>query len=145
MNNFIKKIAQTKELYVVEYKEGVGMAQSLLFQDEEGIPIGIVCFWSDIEAAQKCCVEDWKTYRPQQICLATFIEDYLIPIYNESLIVGLNFDENMQGLEADPLNVLDLLLKELKSQNNALELEYFKNTADLERQLQDLISKEEME
>jgi len=142
MNTFIKKIAQNQELYVVEHKEGVGMAQSLLFQDEEGLPVGIVCFWSEVEDAQKCCVEDWKTYRPQQICLATFIEDYLIPIYNESLIVGLNFDEKMQGIEADPLNVLELLLIELKTQNSSLELEYFKNTADLERQLQDLFSKE---
>src|SRR5690554_1906302 len=140
MNTFIKKIVQNREVFIVEDSEGIGMAQSLLFQDDEGVPVGVICFWSEELDAKKCCAEDWKSYHTQSICLATFIEDYLVPIYNESLIVGLNFDEKVQGLEADPLNLLEILILELKKQNCSLEFEYFKDLNDLEKQINQLLT-----
>lgn len=140
INTFIQTIVRNNELFVIEDKEGAAMSQSLLFQNEDGSPVGVICFWSDKSKAQNCCAEDWEEYRPQAICLGTFIEDYLVPVYNESLIAGLDFNVNMEGTEADPLHIIELLIAELKLQNKKPELEYFKDLNDLEQQLKRLIS-----
>ena len=140
INTFIQTIVRSNELFVIEDKEGAAMSQSLLFQNEDGLPVGVICFWSDKNKAQNCCAEDWEEYRPQAICLGTFIEDYLVPVYNESLIAGLDLNESMEGTEADPLHIIELLIAELKLQNKKPELEYFKDLNDLEQQLKRLIS-----
>src|SRR5690554_7375194 len=121
IHTFIQTIVQNNELFVIEDKEGAAMSQSLLFQNEDGSPVGVICFWSDKKMAQNCCAEDWKEYRPQAICLATFIEDYLIPTYNESLVAGLDFNADMEGTEADPLNILELLIA--RSEEHTSELQ----------------------
>lgn len=140
IHTFIQTIVQNDKLFVIEDKESAGMSQSLLFQNEDGSPVGVICFWSEQKLAQNCCVEDWENYRPQEICLASFIEDYLIPTYNESLIGGLDFNTNMEGIEADPLHIMELLIAELRLKNKRIELEHFKNLNDLEQQLKRLLN-----
>ena len=135
INNFIEKIIKNDNVYIIEYKDEVAIAQSLLFKTDVNEPVNVVCFWSDKEQAVECCKEIWKNYKPTALCLATFIEDYLVNIYNESFIVGIDFNEKMEGIEADPLDVLSELIKKMKKQKIDLEFEYFKNLTDLENQL----------
>ncbi|SEH68088.1 Protein of unknown function [Paenimyroides aquimaris] len=139
IKNFIKKIIKNDSVYIIEYKDEIAIAESLLFKTDANKPVNVVCFWSDKEQAMKCCNEIWKNYKPNEVCIATFIEDYLVNIYNESFIVGIDFNEKIEGIEADPLDVISELIKELKKHNINLELEYFKNLTDLENQLQKLL------
>lgn len=139
IKNFIEKIIKNDSVYIIEYKDEIAIAESLLFKTNANEPVNVVCFWSDKEQAMKCCNEIWKNYKPNEVCIATFIEDYLVNIYNESFIVGIDFNEKIEGIEADPLDVISELIKELKKQNINLELEYFKNLTDLENQLQKLL------
>src|SRR5690606_42079983 len=64
------------------------LSDLLLFKDDANNPVNVVCFWSSKQAASKCCIDDWQNYKPQEICIATFIEDYLVNVYNESFIAG---------------------------------------------------------
>lgn len=139
IKNFIEKIIKNDSVYIIEYKDEIAIAESLLFKTDANEPVNVVCFWSDKEQAMKCCNEIWKNYKPNEVCITTFIEDYLVNIYNESFIVGIDFNEKIEGIEADPLDVISELIKELKKQNINLELEYFKNLTDLENQLQKLL------
>lgn len=140
IQKFISEVVENQAVFVIEDKDGVAVSQSLLFQNEDGSPVSVICFWSNKELAFQSCVEDWKAYKTQEICLATFIEDYLVQIYNESLIVGLNFNPKMEGLEADPLNIIEHLVSEIKTKNIDLEFEHFKNLQDLEQQLKQLLN-----
>ena len=139
IDNFIEKIIKNDSVYIIEYKDELAIAESLLFKTDVNEPVNVVCFWSDKEQAMKCCNEIWKNYKPIELCIATFIEDYLVNIYNESFIVGIDFNEKIEGIEADPLDIICELIKELKKQNINLEFEYFKNLTDLEAQLQKLL------
>ena len=140
IQKFISEVIESQTVFVIEDKDGVAVSQSLLFQNEDGSPVSVICFWSDKDLASQSCVEDWQAYKPQEICLATYIEDYLVQIYNESLIVGLNFNPKMEGLEADPLNIIEHLVSEIKTKNIDLEFEHFKNLQDLEQQLKQLLN-----
>ena len=137
--NFISEIIAEQKVYVLEYKGEVAISQSLLFKNDNNFPVDVICFWSKKTLASACCKEDWKVYKPQEVCLATFIEDYLVQIYNNSFIVGIDFDFEMQGVEADPLDVLNLLINRMKAENIYLEFEYFKDLQDLEEQLKKIL------
>jgi len=139
VENFIENIIKNNKVFVIEFKEEIAISQSLLFKDDAGNPVNVVCFWSNRQAAAKCCIDDWQNYKPQEICIATFIEDYLVNVYNESFIAGLDFNEKMEGLEADPLDLILELVKLLKKNKINLEFEYFRNLTDLENQIQKLL------
>src|SRR5690554_3565317 len=113
IHTFIQTIVQNNELFVIEDKEGAAMSQSLLFQNEDGSPVGVICFWSDKKMVQNCCAEDWKEYRPQAICLATFIADYRIPSYNGRLRAGFDISADMERTVSDPLHIVERLIAEL--------------------------------
>lgn len=139
VENFIDNIIKNNKVFVIEFKDEIAISQSLLFKDDKGNPVNVVCFWSNRQTAAKCCIDDWQSYKPQEICIATFIEDYLVNVYNESFIAGLDFNEKMEGVEADPLDLILELIKSLKKNKINLEFEYFKNLTDLENQIQKLL------
>ena len=139
IKNFIEKIIKNDSVYIIEYKDEIAIAESLLFKTDANEPVNVVCFWSSRQKAAKCCIDTWQNYKPQEICIATFIEDYLVNVYNESFIAGLDFNEKMEGLEADPLDLILELVKSLKKNKINLEFEYFKNLTDLENQIQKLL------
>ena len=141
LTKIIEQIIAHGEIYALEDQNGIAVSQSLLFQMEDGSPVPVICFWSDKEKAKKCCVEDWAKYRVTAICLATFLEDWLVQIYNDSFIVGFDFSNEMKGIEADPLDTILLLVNQLKKQKIELELEYFKDLKDLENQTKGLMKK----
>lgn len=139
IETFIDKIIDNQEVYILEYKDEIAVAESVLFQNDVQEPVPVICFWSDKETALKCAKDVWKNYKIQDICLVTFIEDYLVNVYNESLIVGVNFDDELKGIEADPLELINEIIKKLKVKKLNLEFEYFKNLNDLESQLHKLM------
>lgn len=139
IEDFIQNIIKNNKVFVIEFKDEIAISQSLLFKDEANNPVNVVCFWSDKKEAGKCCIDVWQNYIPQEICIATFIEDYLVNVYNESFIAGINFNDKMEGLEADPLDLILEIVKTLKKNKMNLEFEYFKNLTDLENQIQKLL------
>ena len=134
MDKFIDEIIKKERVFFIELKNELAVSQSLLFQINEE-PVPVVCFWSTKQQALECCIDVWEDYKIQEICLSTFIEDYLVNIYNESLIVGIDFNKKMEGIEADPLDVILNLIIKIKQYKIELEFEYFKNLTDLESQL----------
>ncbi|WCM42206.1 DUF2750 domain-containing protein [Flavobacterium sp. CBA20B-1] len=139
IEDFLNHIVQNNKVFIIEHKNEIAISQSLLFTNNANEPVNVVCFWDNEDLAKACCVDIWRDYTPQEICLTTFIEDYLVNIYNESFIVGINFNDQMEGIEADPLDIISNIIQLLKKQKMELDFEYFKNLADLERQLQKLL------
>ena len=131
IDTFINEITDSEKVFILEDKNGIAFTDSLFFNDENNAPIAVICFWSELDVAQQNCVSGWEDYKVREVCLVTFIEDYLIQIYNDSLIVGINFNEKMEGHEADPLDLTASILSVLKKKNKQLEFEYFKNLLKL--------------
>ncbi|WKW46862.1 DUF2750 domain-containing protein [Myroides sp. JBRI-B21084] len=140
IHTFIEQIINNNKVFIIEFKDELAISQSLLFKNHENEPVPVVCFWQNLSLATACCVDVWKDYKPQEICLATFIEDYLVNIYNESFIVGIDFNDKMEGIEADPLDIILEIIAQLKKDKIQLDFEYFKNVNDLENQIKKLIN-----
>lgn len=138
LQTFLTEITNTQKIFLLEDKNGIAFSESIFFNLEDGSPVPVICFWSNFKDADDAKKTNWNNYDVVEICLVTFIEDFLVQLYNDSLIAGLNFNTKMEGFESDPLNLISAIIEKIESQKIQLEFEYFKNIQDLENQIKKL-------
>ena len=136
---FVQKICETEVVYALENDEGFATSSSNNFEDEEGEPVGIICFWSEKELANSCIDEEWKNYQISEVKISDFLENWCVGMSNDELIVGTNFDRNLFGYEIEPLDLILEVTTELKSQNKNVEFRKFDNIDDLKNQVENSI------
>jgi hypothetical protein len=128
---FIKKVCETKIVYSLENEDGIATSSSNDLEDENGEPIGILCFWG---------VKDgWKTYEVLEINLVDFMENWCVGIDNDGLLIGTNFDQNMFGFEIEGYDLILELIDELKTNNTKLDFQKFQSLEDFETQVKEAI------
>lgn len=136
---FVESICQTKIVWALEGKDGYATTFSEEFENEEGIPAELLCFWSSQENAMACIKKEWKNYKAIPISLTEFIENWCIGMSNDELFVGTDFDIDLLGYEADPLELIIEIADELIETNNEIELNYFKSLNELKIQVQETL------
>lgn len=122
---FIKEICQSEIVWMLDNEDGFAIADSNEFENEDGEPLGMICFWSKKSMAQDCAREDWEEYTPTEIKLSEFIENWCITMANQNIMSGPNFDEDMTGIEVDPLELILDIEKELNIQGKKIQLENY--------------------
>jgi len=106
LENFVANVAETEIVWVLEKEEGYATATSLEYDDDDGNPAEVLCFWSEKEMALVCSKDDWEGYIPVQIPLADFIENWCIGMDNDLILAGIDFDRELIGEEIDPLELI---------------------------------------
>ena len=79
----------------------------------ENDSIDVMPFWSDQRLAQALCSGDWDIYRPVAIELEEFLDDWLPGMHTDVLMVGVNWNEALEGQEMEPLDLLEEFESEL--------------------------------
>ena len=134
---FVKKVCETNIVYGLESKNGFATSSSNDLEDEEGEPIGIICFWSEKVLAKACAKNGWEEYEPTEISLSEFIENWCIGINNDELLVGTNFDHHMFGYEIEGYELILEIIAELKKNKRELKFIKFGNLDDLKTQIKE--------
>jgi hypothetical protein len=137
---FIKKICDTEIVWCLENKDGLATSSSNEFEDDNGEPVLLVCFWSEKAQAKSCVKDDWHDYKPVEISLSDFIEYWCVNLSNDGYLIGSNFDQNMFGHEVDPLELILDLSKELKNQKKEIELENYQHFSELIAEIEKIIN-----
>lgn len=132
---FIKTVSENGIVYGLKSNNGFATSSSTQFEDDNGNAIGMICFWAEKVRAKSCAKEEWKKYKVTEIPLAEFMENWCVGMANDGLLIGTQFDQNMFGFEAEPLELILDLSSELKSLGKELDLKKFDGIADLERQV----------
>lgn len=57
---FIKTVSETEIVYGLKNKEGFATSTSVHYDDENGEPVGIICFWAEKARAKSCIKDGWK-------------------------------------------------------------------------------------
>lgn len=135
LNSFIKTICKSKIVYGLESEEGFAVTGSVDYDDENGEPVEVICFWSEEAMAQACVKQAWANYQVVEIPLAEFIENWCIEMNNDGLLVGVDLDETLSGVEIEPLELILELVKEFKVSNKTIAFETYDSLADLEKQI----------
>jgi len=137
---FVRQVCKTTIVYALESeKEGLATSSSNNFEDENGEPVEIICFWSEKAYANSCKKDGWKEYKLVEISLSEFIENWCIGMDKEGILVGPNFDQNMFGHEIDPLELILELVQVLQNNKSEIEFLKFENLDDLEYQIKEVL------
>lgn len=133
MNQFIKEICQEKKVYLLTSDEGFAISYSEEFEYEDGSNLEVICFWSNTDLAEKAKNNQWKNNTIDAIELNTFLEEWLFGMIEEVSLVGINFDETSKGEEQSPLDVILAIVHQLKTSNQAIELNHFKDLNEIQK------------
>lgn len=136
---FIITVCESEIVYGLQNKDGFATSSSIQYENDDENPIGIICFWAERPLAKSCIKSDWIGYKVSEIPLSDFIENWCIGMQNDGLLIGTEFDQNMFGFEAEPLELILDLSTELKSIEKNLNFKKFKGIADLEKQVKAII------
>ncbi|WP_144391615.1 DUF2750 domain-containing protein [Pleionea sediminis] len=81
-----------------------------LCESEDKDNTDVMPFFSAQDFAQAVCHGEWANYQPRAIELDDFIDNWLPGMQKDGLLVGVNWTEDLEGLEQEPLELsLDLL------------------------------------
>ncbi|MDA9346124.1 DUF2750 domain-containing protein [Porticoccaceae bacterium] len=75
--------------------------------------IDVIPFWSDQRMAQALCTGDWEVYKPVAIEMEEFLDDWLPGMHSDVLMTGINWNEDLEGQEMEPLDLLEEFEAEL--------------------------------
>ncbi len=103
--NYVKFVAEamaTGCVWGLENSEGWALCPSV--QNDE---LDVMPLWSQPEYAQLHCREEWQQYKVVPISLEELLDEWLPGMHDDLLLVGPNWDEDLEGLELEPLDLLE--------------------------------------
>ena len=80
---------------------------------EDHDDIDVMPFWSQESFARAHCQDDWKDYQPVAVDLEEFLEDWLPGMHEDVLLVGINWNDALEGEEIEPLDLLEEFEQEM--------------------------------
>lgn len=99
---FIEDALETGCVWGLENAEGWALCPS-----EANDDIDVMPFWSQPEYAQVHCKDEWSDYKPVPISLEEFLDEWLPGTHEDVLLIGINWNEDMEGVEIEPLDLLE--------------------------------------
>lgn len=131
---FIQTVCKTDVVYALQNQDGFATSASVQYDDENDRSVGVLCFWAESGRAKSCSINHWANYQLTEISLADFIENWGVGMENDGILAGIEFDQNMFGYEAKPLDLILDLVAEIKATKKSISLQKFDGIADLEEQ-----------
>lgn len=106
---FLPEAAAQGCVWSLEGEEGFALCESEKYPQTEVMP-----FWSRREFAEIHADGDWADYRVVAIDLEEFMDDWLTGMHEDVLLVGINWNSELEGVELEPLDLLEQLERELQ-------------------------------
>jgi hypothetical protein len=135
---FFKKVCESGIVWGLENNEGFATSESNSYENSEGEPVELICFWSEAAFARSCVKNGWSNYKLVEVSLGDLIENWCVGMSNDGLMVGINFDRNMFGHEVDPIDLILELNKELTILGKEILLRKYNGLSELIAQIESL-------
>ncbi len=107
---FVEEILASGKLWAVKSVDGWVFCESEEFEETDVIP-----FWSSQADALAQCRDEWAGNTVEAIELTAFTENWLSGMAEDGLLVGPNWNAEMEGLEIEPVDLAELLMDETQS------------------------------
>lgn len=99
---FIEDALATGCVWGLETEDGWALCTSEVNKDIDVMPL-----WSQPEYAQVHCIDEWGHYKVVPISLEELLDDWLPGMHEDVLMLGPNWNSEMEGLELEPLDVAE--------------------------------------
>lgn len=107
-DRFIVEAIEQGGIWGLQGPEGWAVCASETRNNADVIP-----FWSQESFARVHCEDDWADYVPLAIDLEEFLEDWLPGMHEDVVLVGVNWNHELEGEEVEPLDLLEEFEQEL--------------------------------
>lgn len=107
---FVDDVCQNVVLYGL-YDEQTGWANCHAHDNADAVAVYL--FWSDQKEAKKLQNEEWKDFKVTEIELSVFLDSWLDGMQTQSVFAGVNWDENLYGLEIEAVVLKNSLLEKV--------------------------------
>uniref|UniRef100_A0A6A7G7A8 DUF2750 domain-containing protein n=1 Tax=Hirondellea gigas TaxID=1518452 RepID=A0A6A7G7A8_9CRUS len=75
----------------------------------------VYLFWSNEKLAKKLLNSEWEDYKITSIELSVFLDSWLDGMQNQQVFAGLNWDEDLYGLEVEAQVIKNSLLEKIQN------------------------------
>lgn len=99
---FLQDAIKTGCVWGLEGEGGWALCPSLANDDIDVMPL-----WSQPEYAQAHCNDEWGDYLVVPISLEELLDDWLPGMHEDVIMVGVNWNAEMEGSEIEPLDLLE--------------------------------------
>ncbi|WP_111642694.1 DUF2750 domain-containing protein [Marinimicrobium alkaliphilum] len=107
-DRFVVEAIATGCVWGLEGAEGWALCPSEVWNTSDVMPL-----WSQQEFALAHCQDEWKDYKPQPISLEELLDDWLPGMHDDGLLIGVNWNDELEGEEIEPLDLLHEFEQEL--------------------------------
>jgi len=128
--SFIQHVVDTEQVWGLTNEDTWATSSSATYEDAE-----VILFWSTKEGAAACAEDEWAGYTPEAISLVEFLENWCVGMYDDELLVGADFDQELTGKEAEPLVLALDVVTQLKAAGKTLQFEQYESQEEFEEQL----------
>ncbi|MDO6706829.1 DUF2750 domain-containing protein [Photobacterium sp. 1_MG-2023] len=98
---FFTESKETQVVYGLCNEEGDWLSvDSSEFEESEVMP-----FWSNEADATYHCVEEWAEFQATALPLDVFAQDWMVTLAEDGVLVGLNWNDRLEGVEMEPQDV----------------------------------------
>lgn len=108
LDRFIVEAMQYGCVWGLQGPEGWALTGSEAHDDIDVMP-----FWSQEAFARVHCQDDWQSYQPVAVDLEEFLEDWLPGMHEDVLLIGVNWNAELEGDELEPLDLLEEFEQEM--------------------------------
>lgn len=109
IDRFIVEAMENGCVWGLQSEEGWALCASEDYDDVDVMPL-----WSQETFARHHCRDEWADYTPVAIELEEFLEDWLPGMHEDVLLVGVNWNDELEGGEMEPLDLLEEFEQELQ-------------------------------
>ncbi len=108
--NFVERVVENEEVWGLRTEEGWVICDSNEFEDRQVMP-----FWSDRASAQQVATDEWAACEASSITIEDFIELWLRGMDEDGVLVGTNWDAELNGDEIEPAELAEELFKKMEA------------------------------
>ncbi|WP_028863831.1 DUF2750 domain-containing protein [Psychromonas aquimarina] len=105
---FVEQAVKQDELFGL-FDENEGWANCHAHDNKDAAAVYL--FWSEPALAKKLQNEEWTNYKVEAISLSVFLESWLDGMQKEHVFAGVNWDENLYGLEIEAMVLKNSLIE----------------------------------
>ncbi len=107
LTSFIEDVKQHQVVWGLQDESGEGwvVCDSSEYEDTDVMPL-----WSTEAQAKVHCTEEWSDYSPVAITLTELLEFWIADLNEDGVLIGLNWQENHDCLEMDPIILANSLV-----------------------------------
>ena len=105
---FVDQVAEQQQLFgLFDEKQGWANCHAHDNKDAQAVYL----FWSQPDLAAKLQNEEWKDYKVEAISLSVFLESWLDGMQKQQVFAGVNWDENLYGLEIEAMVLKNAIIE----------------------------------